>query len=268
LKDPQRTQWKNTLDSLVDYPADELGLRIGRDASFNLSHRHYSHLLMVYPIYDLNWDQPQNRDLIRRSLEQWKKNNSAWRGYSYTGAGSIYAMMGAGDSTWMLLNEMMKGRFSIKPNTMYLEAGPVIETPLSAVTTMNEMLLQSWGGVIRVFPAIPASWKDVSFARLLAKGAFEVSAERKDGRTKWIRIKSLAGSPCILRADMAAGIKTSGKRKFTLKQTGPGDWLIDLKKGEEIILYNSASLPPAEPVSVPGDGRTNAWGLNRQENKQ
>ena len=262
LNDSLVMKWKEVLSHLAPYPQDQYGLRIGRDASFTQSHRHYSHLLMIYPIYDINWDQMENRPLIQKSLEQWKKNDAAWRGYSYTGSGSIYAMMGEGDSTWKLLNEMMKGRFSIKPNTMYLEAGPVIETPLSAVTTMNEMLLQSWGGVIRVFPAIPASWKETSFDKLLAKGAFEVSAVRKNGDTKFIKIKSLAGQPCLVKTGWTEGIKASGKRRFILTKKAEGVISIDLQKGEEVILYlgtKPAGFFMGEALS---DNNNNYWGLH------
>jgi len=260
-KDTLAPKWKELLNNLVSYPKDEYGFRIGRDAAFTQSHRHYSHLLMVYPIYEINWDQRQNHDLILQSLNQWENNDEAWRGYSYTGSGSIYAMMGKGDSTWKMLNEMMKGRFSIKPNTMYLEAGPVIETPLSAVTTINEMLLQSWGGVIRVFPAIPLSWNESSFTKLLAKGGFEVSAVRRNRQTVFIKIKSLAGQPCIVKIDMKGSIKSTGIRSFKLAKTSDGNLLIDLKKGEEVILYTGQKPPSFTVTEAKGDNNYNYWGL-------
>jgi alpha-L-fucosidase 2 len=218
---------------------------------------------MFYPIYDMNWDQLENRPLIKRSLDQWKGNDAAWRGYSYTGSGSIYAMMGEGDSTWKLLNEMMKGRFSIKPNTMYLEAGPVIETPLSAVTTLNEMLLQSWGGIIRVFPAIPVSWKEAAFDKLLAKGAFEVSSLRKDGKTQYIKIKSLAGQPCQVKTGWTEQVKAMGNRKYVLTKKENGIISVNLKKGEEVILY-SGKKPTTFTISeASSDHHKNFWGLHK-----
>ncbi len=264
LNDPVASKWKDVLANLTPYPADELGFRIGKDASFNISHRHYSHLLQVYPIYDVNWDQPENRDLIKRSLNQWEKNGSAWRGYSYTGSGSIYAMMGNGNKTHFLLNEMMKGRFSIKPNTMYTEAGPVIETPLSAVTTMNEMLLQSWNGVVRIFPAVPDSWKEASFDKLRAKGAFLVSAVRKGGKTQFVKIKSLAGEPLLVKSDLGSTAKIKGGRKFTITNKGNGVIGVGLKKGEEVVIYENSYKGDfsVQPVAVT-DGKPNYWGLQQ-----
>ena len=82
---------------------------------------------------------------------------------------------------------------------MYLEAGPVIETPLAAAQAVHEMLLQSWGDTLRVFPAVPAAWKDAAFHDLRAEGAFLVSAVRREGRTT-LRAGDQpgrrAGAPC------------------------------------------------------------------------
>ena len=66
---------------------------------------------------------------------------------------------------------------------MYKEGGgQVIETPLSAVESINYMLLQSWNDIIQVFPAVPDKWKDVCFKNFRTQGAFLVSAERKNGK--------------------------------------------------------------------------------------
>ena len=87
------------------------------------------------------------------------------------------------------------------------------------LAAVNEMLLQSHNDVIRVFPALPDGnkemyrmhlhgyaaheyahrfatyepWKTVRFDRLLAKGAFEISASLKDGKLEWILIHSKKG---------------------------------------------------------------------------
>ena len=39
------------------------------------------------------------------------------------------------------------------------------------------MLIQSHTGVVKLFPAIPADWKDASFYKLRTYGAFLVSRE-------------------------------------------------------------------------------------------
>lgn len=64
---------------------------------------------------------------------------------------------------------------------------------MAAEDAVHEMLLQSWGGRIRVFPALPESWEDASFDRLRAEGGFVVSAERRDRATRSVTISSENG---------------------------------------------------------------------------
>jgi alpha-L-fucosidase 2 len=94
-----------------------------------------------------------------------------------------------------------------------------LEGNFAAAAGLQEMLLQSHGGTIRVFPAIPDTWKDVSFTTLRAEGAFLVSAQRINGNTKSVEIVSEKGGRCRLISPF------SGK---TLT--------LDLKPGEKTVL--------------------------------
>lgn len=70
-----------------------------------------------------------------------------------------------------------------------LEIGGVL------MTALNEMLLQSHDGVIRVFPALPGEWRDVAF-HLRAGGAFLVTGEVRNGEIQPYLIESLTGAEC------------------------------------------------------------------------
>ena len=61
------------------------------------------------------------------------------------------------------------------------------------------MLIQSHTGVLEIFPAIPESWKDLSFNNLRAEGAFLVSAVKKDGEVQRIEIVSEKGGTFKMR---------------------------------------------------------------------
>ena len=63
---------------------------------------------------------------------------------------------------------------------------------------INEMLLQSQGGVIRLFPAYPEDFGDAAFFSLRARGAFLVSAEFRDGEVAYGIIRSLKGGVCTV----------------------------------------------------------------------
>jgi hypothetical protein len=107
----------------------------------------------------------------------------------------------------------------------------------------------------------------VSFDKLLAEGAFEVSAVRRHGKTKFVQIKSLAGAPCRVSTSLDGQIVASGTRKFkvtTETEDGQPVTVIDLKKGETILLTSTdEKLSDAdlkiEPVAAQ-PGRENFYG--------
>jgi len=68
------------------------------------------------------------------------------------------------------------------------------ETMPILCSAMNEMLLQSHEGVIRIFPSVPKEW-DVRFD-LAAIGGFRVCAERVGGSIRWLAIESHSGGVC------------------------------------------------------------------------
>jgi hypothetical protein len=201
---------------------------------------------MIYPLYEMNWDQPDSRDLITKSLDHWLADTSAFRGYSWTGASSICAMIGRRDDAVKHLETFInaQGKYAAQPNTMYTEAGPVIETPLSAARSLQDIVLQSWGGTIRVFPGVPDSWKEVTIDRMRTEGAFLVSASRRDGKLQWVRVESEAGEPCHIEC-------------FGRTQDLP------LKKGESTILFPPGDKPRdvvVEPIAAQSE-RVNTFGL-------
>jgi hypothetical protein len=69
---------------------------------------------------------------------------------------------------------------------------------------VTELLLQSVGGIIRIFPALPASI-DGRFSGLLAEGGFEVSAEQDGGVIGNVKIHSTVGGTAQLIAPWNGG---------------------------------------------------------------
>ena len=65
------------------------------------------------------------------------------------------------------------------------------------IEPLQEMLLQSWDGSIRLFPAWPTN-VDAGFKQFRAEGAFLVSADKKDGCIGDVMIESLAGCSCTV----------------------------------------------------------------------
>ena len=192
-------------------------------------------------------------------MRTWERDAALFRGYSFTGGASIHALLGQGDTALARLNQYLDAPRYMQPNSFYAEAGPVIETPLSAATSIQDMFLQDWGGALRVFPAVPTLWTEAAFDRLRADGAFLVSAVRHDGRTAWVRIESLAGEPCRLVVgdwDSAVVRAHTGPAPKLTKGTA-GDYAIELRRGASVVLAPDATtpLPDARPVTLPASAR-------------
>jgi alpha-L-fucosidase 2 len=257
--DSEAPRWRDTLARLAPYPVGPDGYLIGRGQPLDRSHRHFSHLLMIYPLRLVTGERPGERALIEKSLAHWIGFEGALQGYSFVGASAISSLLGKGQDAERHLDDLIR-RF-VKPNTMYLEDGPVIETPLAAAQALHEMLLQSWDGVIRVFPAAPASWQDASFHDLRAEGAFLVSAVRRGGRNVWVQVHSLVGEPVRLRVEMPdAQIKAP---PGTAEKQPDGSWKLTLARGQKLELRAPGTGPsdwrvspvprpvPAAPFGLP-----------------
>jgi alpha-L-fucosidase 2 len=217
--------------NLIDYPIDNTGLKISSNQSYDVSHRHYSHLLMIYPYYLMHVEQPENVELIRKSIEHWQSKKGALQGYSLSGAASMYAMMGNGDEAISYL-ERLHTQF-IQSNTLYKESGPVIETPLTMAQSLQELSLQYWNGVLRIFPAIPSSWKDVSFENFLADGALLVSAIYTDGNTHKIKISAQNNIQFKLKSPITKP-KITFQKGGKVTHLGEDLYYIQLKRGDSV----------------------------------
>ncbi|GAB3907954.1 hypothetical protein GCM10029964_106960 [Kibdelosporangium lantanae] len=263
--DPLASKWQQTLKDLTPYPVDKNGFMIGAGVPYAKSHRHYSHLLMVYPLYLVTPDTDANRTLIEKSVRYWHSLTGAHRGYSYTGAASMFAVLGNGNEA---LNYLMKffdtsTTYPVTENTMYKEGSPVVETPLSASQSIHDMLCQSWGGVIRVFPAVPDKWADAALDNFLTQGAFLLSAVRRGGKTLWAKVTSQQGQPCAVKHGISGDIEVStpAGAPVSWHATADGVITIDLAKGATAVIHPKGAVPDlmVQPVPVTIPGRQ--WGL-------
>ena len=241
FNDAQRSEWERILRDLVPYPQNENGFMIGATVPFAHSHRHWSHLLMVWPLRMLSVEQPDNKALVEKTMNHWLTVDGGREifGWSSAAASLLYSSMGNGAKALEHLRTHHNNKRFVMPNTMYIEGSPVIECSLFAAKALQDMLLQSWGDRIRIFPAMPAEWKEATFHDLRAEGAFLVSAARHDGKTRWVRIKSLAGAACRVRPGFEGAISVSSP-SVTMRETEPGLFELGLTKGQEVFLFHAA----------------------------
>lgn len=81
-------------------------------------------------------------------------------------------------------------RMTYKPFTL--------EGNFAFASAIQEMLIQSHTGVVKLFPAIPSDWQDVSFNTLRTYGAFLVSSSMENGEVRQVEVVSEEGGELIL----------------------------------------------------------------------
>lgn len=101
--------------------------------------------------------------------------------------------------------------------------------------TVNEMLLQSHEGVVRLFPNWPKKL-DARFGTLRAAGAFLVSAELKGGEISHVKITSEKGRDCTI-ANPWPSHQVRVIRNGNASETVEGDkFIIKTQPGEILSL--------------------------------
>jgi hypothetical protein len=115
-----------------------------------------------------------------------------------------YCMLPNGTCTDKLLEA--GGRYSDTTEFDYMGPMGIWFENFALPAVINECLMQSYNGIIRLFP----NWsldKQAEFSTLRAVGGFLVSAAALGGDVQWIEIVSEAGSPLSLYNPWPSGIK-------------------------------------------------------------
>lgn len=252
-KKTDASKWAKAADGLGDFHTKNDGtLLIDEKTELPYSHRHLSNIMGIYP-FNLISIEGGARDvqIINASLKNWGEMGTKWWcGYSFSWMSCMQARVGNANEALRNLNIFVNAfvlRNGFHANGDQTKSGYsaftyrpfTLEGNFLASQAVHEMLLQSWSatpgkpnsGLIRIFPAIPDTWKDVSFADLRAEGGHKVSAIRSNAKIKSLRI--IAGRTATIRIkdNFAGAIPAWNKRG--VRKTGDV-YEIELKKGEKL----------------------------------
>ncbi len=217
-KKEEAVKWKSILEQWPTFALDnEGGMAFAPDQPYAESHRHFSHLVGWHPLGVIDWSNgPMEQEIIKSTLNNLEKRGpDYWCGYSYSWLGNLYARAFMGDKAAKALR-IFAENFCL-PNSFHVNGEQynkgyskfkyrpfTLEGNFAFAAGVQEMLIQSHTGVIQIFPAIPAHWKDVSFSTLRTTGAFLVSAEQKEGKVEQVEITSEQGGFCKLKNPFGA----------------------------------------------------------------
>ena len=248
-----RRKWKDILDKLSDFPTWEMPdgrvTLIDSETSGENGEKTYldyrvgfnrimMHGILIPPGVCGPHLTPEINDIMLSDVAQWEKRYSSekmdWGNSLGNGIETVYPGAARIGFPAEQILARLKERIQMQsfPNG-YIEAwGGGVETLAAVPFTVNEMLLQSFEGIVRVFP----NWTgaDASFSTLRADGAFLVSASMNGGEVGTVTILSEQGRPLTLENPWS-GCKVTVSKNGKKPRTMSGDMLkIRTKPGQTL----------------------------------
>ena len=206
-KSEETNRWNKILNQWPQYDIDpESGFTYAKGFPYDKSHRHFSHLIAFHPLGLVDWSKGEkDQQIIKSTIATLDKiGPDWWCGYSYSWLGNIKARAfdgkGAAEALRIFATDFClqnsfhvngdqsgtgKSKFTYRPFTL--------EGNFAFAAGIQEMLIQSHTGIVRIFPAIPEEWKEAGFNKLRAEGAFLISAKMERGDIIEVNILSEKG---------------------------------------------------------------------------
>ena len=158
---------------------------------------------------------------------------SAWDGWSYPWASCLYSRGLLPNAALRMLrfyaeefvapntfhtNSTYQRKTGLNTNTWRLMS---VEGSFMYLSGVQEMLLQSYGGRIVIFPGVPDDWRgrNVAFDSLLAEGGFLVNARAASGQFACARIRGPRALPVRRARQLPQGLATARRTRQARTQT-------------------------------------------------
>ena len=200
-------KWNKILSQWPQFDIDtESGFTYAKGFPYDKSHRHFSHQIAFHPLGLVDWSKGEkDQRIIKSTIETLDKvGPDWWCGYSYSWLGNMKARAfdgkGAAEALRIFAKDFclsnsfhVNGDQSGTGKSKFVYRPFTLEGNFAFAAGIQEMLLQSHTGIVRVFPAIPVEWKEVSFHNLRTEGAFLISSVMERGEITEINIVSEKG---------------------------------------------------------------------------
>ena len=202
------------------------------------SHRHFSHVMCMYPLHLINYDTDENKRIYENTLLHLEQLGTGWWvGFSFAMSAQIYAMAEKGNAAYEKLRAFshgfvadngfhLNGDFKHYGYSQWHYRPFTLESLFGYCEALQEMLLQEHQGYIHLFPAIPCEWqnKKLSFKSWRSYGGVLISAERNKGkvqtveftfpRAMQVKIKNTFGVSEIILAKGEKQVRVADKDGF------------------------------------------------------
>ncbi len=159
-------------------------------------HRHVSHLYAVYPSSQANVrDTP---DLIKAAKVTLDNRGDLATGWGTAWRLCLWARMGDAERAHGILKALL-GPQRTYPNMFDAHPPFQIDGNFGGAAGILEMIVQSWGGEIRLLPALPSAWPSGEIKGARARGGLSVDMTWADGKVRSLGLTGPANAAVRLR---------------------------------------------------------------------
>lgn len=173
-------------------------------------HRHFSHLVGVYPIDIINKkDTPDIFNACRVSLDRRLEGGGGHTGWSRAWTSGLYARFGEGELAMEHLRALICDFATVSMLDLHPPRIFQIDGNFGGSAAIAEMLIQSYEDVISPLPACPEKWQSGNIEGFHCRGGFTVDFDWIDGRVVRATVTSSRGGECRIRLKGTSSCKGS-----------------------------------------------------------
>lgn len=253
LPEPSRGWWRE--DAVVEPDVEVYAPAAAAPEPLKRINRENPQLYRVYP-FGLSGIGSEDGDLARRTFE--KRICVLHHGWSMDAIWA--ARLGQGEEACDLLarhaarfNRFRYGGWDSNDNSGFpngLAVAPFLDAGGLSAFALQEILLQSHGGVLRLAPAVSASWSGTF--RLRGEGGFLVTAHVADGAVRLAQVESLLGGRCTVANPWPGPclVRCAGRQ---VARTADRQVSFSTSRGAVYLLEAAEGRPDGDPGGCPSE---------------
>jgi len=211
-----QVRWGNIARRLPELAVNESGFMLCEGEMLMESHRHFSHAMAIYPLQTIDYHRSeQEKKIVDDTIAYLEKlGKGMWVGYSFAWMAALYTRQGNGEAAGYHLRQFWD--YMCSPNGFHLNGDYkksgitqwhyrpfTLEGNMAAADALQEMLLQTNNGIIRLFPAVPKEWltKGIAFHKLRGEMGIIVSAKVVSNQLEYVQLQAERGGVFRIKND-------------------------------------------------------------------